>query len=77
LAIGLTFNLLQGKILPSTLTYHGFIERRKVMNPVRIHRGHQNNHLGTFIIVIVLLVVLTYLLMQITPLYLRAVSLGG
>ena len=47
------------------------------MRPVQIRRSHQNNHLGTLIIVIALLVVLTYVSLQIAPLYLRAISLGS
>ena len=46
------------------------------MKPVPIRRGRQHNHLGTIILITVVLVVLLYALVQFAPLYLRAVALG-
>ncbi len=48
------------------------------MKPVPIHRNRkQNNYLGPSILVVILLTVFIYILVQIAPLYLRAISLGG
>lgn len=46
------------------------------MKPIRIQRTRQNNHIGTLIILTVLLTVLVYVLGQFAPIYLRAVALG-
>jgi hypothetical protein len=46
------------------------------MKPIRIRRERQKNHLGTFVLMAVLLTVLVYFLIEIAPLYQRAVSLG-
>ena len=47
------------------------------MKPIQIRRGRQENHLSTFILMAVVLVILLYAVWQIAPIYLRAVPLGG